>query len=332
MKNIKDDELINLYKKIDFIFKRIESIREHLDIIFVFGRAPFNITSNQKKSSWNERIKKVFCSYKTEQNSIRTNFMNFVNRDNNTQFRFVTIETLYDDLSQHAPLKGVKSKKIKLAELELNAIRNAYSVLIFPESPGSFAELGYFAAKEETRDRIVVSTHVDFVNDKSYIKSLIEVVHEDRDIDPIILKENNDIGNFKSYLERLNDRYSDYDLEVYTSEDIEKHYMFPVAIIYETIKYFSKLEFSEFKALIRYIFKDLGISTDNFDSYLPAMISLLYVSDLIDRKMSDGKKLLIVKDDSFRCLKSKVDFSEAEYKKISSVVVEINTKKEMYEV
>ena len=137
---IGDEELKKYFSNISFIFNNIKLIREHLDIIFVFG-------SVDKKSSG------------------RSLFMDFIENKQNTPFNFVTIESLYSDLREYAfKEKGAKLEKIKLAELEYMAIKNAFSVLIFPESPGSFAELGYFSAREDTRKKIIVSNQLKYYN------------------------------------------------------------------------------------------------------------------------------------------------------------------------
>ena len=130
--NIDKQTLESYYYKIKFLFKNINSIREHLDIIFVFGR--------------------------TEENNNRDLFLEYANRTNLTPFKFVTIEFLYKDIIKFSSAhKGASSKKIKLANLELMAIKHSYSVLIFPESPGSFAELGFFSADESTREKILLT-------------------------------------------------------------------------------------------------------------------------------------------------------------------------------
>lgn len=299
MINITDKDLRELYDNIDFIFKGITHLREHLDIIFVFGK------------------------YAAD-DSIRTTFMNFIETQNTTQFHFITIEKLYDDLVMFAsPKKGVHAKKIDLANLELNAIENAYSILIFPESPGSFAELGYFSAIKRTREKIIVSNHVNFFNQKSYVNSLIELIHpKDREANQIVLRNGDCSEDFIAYLEQLNARFTDYNNEIYIDNNITKHYMFPIAVIYESIKLFPYLEYTEFKSLIRYIFTKLGIQKDNYDAYLSSMISLLYVSNLIKREEIEDKIIFTVNDSSFSCFKF-LDIDEKQQQKLLQVEMKI---------
>ena len=299
MINLSDKELKKLYDSISFVFKNITYLREHLDIIFVFGK------------------------YATD-DSIRTRFMNFIEANNTTQFNFITIETLYNDLVKFAShRKGISAKKIDLADLELSAIENAYSILIFPESPGSFAELGYFSAIERIREKIIVSNSVSFYNEKSYVNSLIELIHSyDREANQIVLRNGDCSDDFKKYLSQLNMRYIDYENEIYINKDIKKHYMYPIAIIYESMKLFPFLEYTELKSLIRYIFNRLNIVKNNYDMYLSSMISLLHVSGLIDRKIINNKIIFNIKDNSFTCLKFN-NFTEKQYQKILNVEMTI---------
>jgi len=305
MINIKDKELKKLYGTVDFIFKKITHVREHLDIIFVFGK------------------------YATD-DSIRTTFMNFIAANNTTQFQFITIETLYEDLVKYAsPKKGVYAKKIALANLELNAIENAYSILIFPESPGSFAELGYFSAIDSTREKIIVSNSINFYNEKSYVNSLIELVHSyDREASQIVLRNGDCSDDFNSYLDQLTMRYNNYENEIFINKNLKKHYMFSLAVIYESIKLFPFLEYSELKSIIRYIFDKLGILKDNYDVYLSSMISLLYISGLINRETIDGKIIFTIIDNNFTCFKFG-KFTEKQHEKILAVEMTIRELKKI---
>lgn len=67
-----NETLINYYKEIDFVFKKINSARKHLDVIFVFGSA--NNSSN------------------------RESFLQYIQENNHTPFNFITIEKLYEDI------------------------------------------------------------------------------------------------------------------------------------------------------------------------------------------------------------------------------------------
>ncbi len=253
---IGDEELKKYFSNISFIFNNIKLIREYLDIIFVFG-------SVDKKSSG------------------RSLFMDFIENKQNTPFNFVTIESLYSDLREYAfKEKGAKLEKIKLAELEYMAIKNAFSVLIFPESPGSFAELGYFSAREDTRKKIIVSNQLKYYNKQTYVNSVIDFIHEDKEIKPIIYTDTENELHFENYINNLLKSYTDYHNEIYKELKKTDEHMFPIAVLYELIKLFPFLIFSELLSLIKYAFEELSIKIEKIEDYLKSMISLLVISNL----------------------------------------------------
>ena len=300
---IGDEELKKYFSNISFIFNNIKLIREHLDIIFVFG-------SVDKKSSG------------------RSLFMDFIENKQNTPFNFVTIESLYSDLREYAfKEKGAKLEKIKLAELEYMAIKNAFSVLIFPESPGSFAELGYFSAREDTRKKIIVSNQLKYYNKQTYVNSVIDFIHEDKEIKPIIYTDTENELHFENYINNLLKSYTDYHNEIYKELKKTDEHMFPIAVLYELIKLFPFLIFSELLSLIKYAFEELSIKIEKIEDYLISMISLLVISNLIERKEFEGKKFFCVIDDNFSCFKFKN--TEAEHLKILLHVKEINERKSL---
>lgn len=290
-KYIDNKTLIKYYKKIDFLFKKIELGRAHLDVIFVFGSAN-KIHSREK-------------------------FLHHVQTNNQTPFNFITIEQLYADIVMFSKVhKGVSAKRIELAHLELEAINHAYSILLFPESPGSFAELGFFSASKETRNKILIMNNLEFDNEDSYVNELIKLVHEEKQVNPFYFSEGSESNTFDKYLKKL--MYGYRDLEDYTNDifkplDSISREMYSLSIIYEIIKYIPYLSVSELKGLLRYIFKQEEISFSNFDKYISSMISLLVVSNLIQRVTIDEKYFFKVIDDNYDLLQYR-NFDEKEYK------------------
>lgn len=298
--NIKDAKLIELYKDIKFIFSNITHLREHLDIVFVFGQES-KVLPSKDKLSLKEKIKEKICNKKNTTSS-REDFLDHVKEENN-QFQFLTIESLYKDLRKYVfNQKGVKTKLIQIAQLELMAIQNASAILIFPESPGSFTELGYFAAKDETRDKILILNNLEFYDDRSYVNSVIDLIYDEKDTKPILLSKNSKKESFTKCLKQLVNEYDDYYKEVFINLD-QKHYMFPIGIIYELIKIFPYLVFSELKILIKHAFRNLSIDKEDLNLYLPSMISLLVLSKLIKREKIKDNDCFIVTDESFSLFK-----------------------------
>ncbi|PUE63629.1 retron St85 family effector protein [Arcobacter caeni] len=284
--------LLEYYNEIDSIFKKIKSYRKHLDVIFVFGGAEDGYTRNK--------------------------FLNYVETNNLTPFNFITIESLYKDIVNFSKThKTISAKKIKLANLELEAINNAYSILLFPESPGSFAELGFFSADEKTREKILVMNNSKYDHEESYINELIKLVHEERQISPFYFSVDREIEEFEKYLKKVIHGYKDFD--EYNSDVFESFTSFEkeivkLSLIYETIKIIPYLSVGELTVVLRFIFKEKKIKVINFDRYIMSMVSLLVVSGLIKREEIDTKHFFIVSDENYNLFLFE-DFTDNEYKK-----------------
>lgn len=298
--------LYNYYDKLEFIFKNITEIRKHLDTIFVFGGA--------------------------HENNSRDKFLNYIQTNNHTPFQFITIEELYKDIVKYSALKkGVSSKKIDLANLELESIENAYSILLFPESPGSFAELGFFSAKNNTREKILVMNNLDFSHNESYVNELIDLVHENKQISPFYFSKNEENKTFSTYTKNLMLRYENIDeylSDIYESENINKSKVYPLALIYEIIKLIPYMSFSDIKTLSLYIFKDKNIEIKHIVKYLTSMISLLVVSKLIIRIEHNDKFVFKARNNECRILKYK-SFNEKQQQILMSIEMEMRQVKKI---
>ena len=304
---ISDDELVNYFSKISFVFNNIDLIREHLDIIFVFG-------SNDNSP-----------------NSGRSLFMSYIN-EKNTPFKFITIEKLYKDLRTFAfKRRGITSEKIKLAHLEYIAIKNAFSILIFPESPGSFAELGYFSAKEDTRKKIIVSNKLKYNIKSTYVNSIIEIIHQDKEIKEILYTDDENTLYFNQYIERLLDNYTDYNEEIFKAKDKVSNEMYQLSVLYEIIRLFPGLIYTELLFSVRYFFDKLSIKVDDVETYLKSMISLLVISNLIKREefgySQKTNNVFKVVDGNFSCFK--FEHSEEDYLKILKHTSEFSKRKNL---
>lgn len=301
---IKKTRLEQLYNEINFLFKKINSIRSHLDIIFVFGGV--------------------------HEDNKRDVFLDYVKENNTTPFMFVTIEELFNDIIKFSKKrKGVGAKKIELAKLELESINNAYSILIFPESPGSYAELGFFSFSEITREKIIVMNKHRYQHSQCYVNELIDLIH-DKQIKPFSYIDDKIDETFNIYFQQLMLNYDDlddYEREVFVSKEKVDTNILNIAIIYESIKYFPYLNFSELKDLISIITDDLDIKILNLDKYLTSMISLLIISDLISRKKVKDSFVFEVTNFDYNLIKLSNTMEENELKKILETKINIMSEK-----
>ena len=289
---IKTNELTTYYDNIESIFKRVKLFRKHLDVVFIFGSA--------------------------SPDSYRDKFIKHTESLDLSIFEYITIEDLYTDILNYSTKhKGVSAKKIELANLEYEAINNAYSILLFPESFGSCAELGYFSFSEKSREKIIVLNNYKYNNKDTYVNELIKFVHEDKHINPYYFVDGAEESTFNLCIDKLTYGYKDdkgYKDSVYVIEEEVDADMFKLSILYETIKFFPRISQSELIGLLRYIYKKEAISTDKLERYVTAMISLLFVSKLIDRVDINGRFFLKVLNDDYELFVYD-EITEEEYRK-----------------
>lgn len=134
------------------------------------------MTSNLKKSAYaaigeavmstylareSSRSVSIFlCGGKMSGESARLKFYNATRYEKNFQIRFP--EGLFDEL--------LEKKAYNLLELEEMLANSVDAIVIFPESPGSWAELGAFSGNEHLRNKIVCiiehkyRTNFSFIN------------------------------------------------------------------------------------------------------------------------------------------------------------------------
>ena len=254
----------DLSLKIDefkFIFQKPKSIQQYLEVVFVFGSADTN-----------------------PDNSIRSKFLEYI-KDKETPFNFITIEALYNDLKDFS-FNGnpVTARRTALVSLELQAIEQAYSLVIFPESIGSYAELGYFTAIEETQTKIYVANDYNFSSESSYLNHLIDVIHNNRELRPLLMDFQN--GNAEQIYEKFNlliRNLSDgYRAKQHTSH-IKNNKLLSLAITYELIRFMPFLTFTQLRDTTKKLLKDFEFSFSGYENTFAVNISLLIVSGLIKR-------------------------------------------------
>ena len=285
-----------------FAFEKPHNIRPHLEVVFVFGSADSDSQSKRKK------------------------FLSFVDKKN-TQFNFITIESIYEDLKKYGShTQGVSAKRIPLVELELLAIRYSYSLIIFPESIGSFAELGYFTAIEDTREKIYVVNNYVFSSDSSYVNHLIDAIHNPRELRPFLLdynrlEETYYDNEFEKIINKLTDDYNESQREI----KVMQTNIFPIAMTYEVIRLLSHLKFTQIKDLTKIVLKMHKIEIENFNMNFMVYISLLVVSRLIDRVELDGEIVFIARNEDYTL----IDFNMLETNRKKLMMFQIEYSEEV---
>ncbi len=272
MKLLSDKYLKNTYKSLEDIFNNIKKVSAELDVVFIFGSA--------------------------SKESIRNLFMKYVKKSTHNLI-YITIEDLTNDLKEYVLKPGIKQELIKLIELEYKVINLSYCVVIFPESPGSFAELGFFSKDILTQQKIFALKDYEYVDDDSYVNRLIDYIHKDRNISSNVLKFKREDKTkkkkfkkelskkkFPNILFKIEDPYSYSWITLPKKPHLLKKddlQMLPLAIIHELILLYPFLTHSELKTIykhcLRINFRKITFNKDEMNY----IISLLVVSKYIRR-------------------------------------------------
>ncbi|QOP43748.1 hypothetical protein FJR45_07210 [Sulfurimonas sediminis] len=213
--------------------------------------------------------------------TIREQFIEYIDSGISSKFKFVTIEAIYDDLKNFSALKkGVKAKRTALVELELNAIKQAYSLIIFPESVGSYTELGYFTAIDETKEKIYVVNDYNYSGAKSYLNHIIDVIHNDREMRALQIDFKSTDNNHK-FAELIHNLEEDYTSHQHTLKFMESEF-FPLVVTYEIIRLMPILSYRQIEDMTRELLDNLEYSKYEKKNFT-VLISLLVVAKVIER-------------------------------------------------
>ena len=283
MKLIKDNFLKKTYKPIKDIFKNITHITEESNIVFVFGSAS------------KESIRNLFIDY------TRT-------REPSLKLIYITIEDLTIDLKNNVLKRGIKQELIKLIELEYKVINLSYCIVIFPESPGSFAELGFFSKEQDTKQKIFALKDYKYADDDSYVNRLIDYIHRDRNIYSSTLSFNNNgmkkkkfekelrSNRFPKMLKKIEEPYAERKISLKKSTHLlerKDSQILPLALIHELIMIYPYLSYSELKVVYQQClsisFNKISFNKDEMNYIL----SLLVVSKYIKRVPIDDSYYFI---------------------------------------
>ena len=281
MKLIKDNFLKKTYKPIEEVFKNINKITEELNIVFVFGSA--------------------------SKESIRNLFINYAEKFS-SKLIYITIEDLTIDLKENVLQKGIKQELIKLIDLEYKVINLSYCVVIFPESPGSFAELGFFSKELHTKQKIFALKDYEYADDDSYVNRLIDYIHMDRNVYSSTLRFTNNgekkkkfkkelkLKKFPKMLKKIETPYDAIKIPLTKTSYLLKRkdsQILPLALIHELILIYPYLSYSELKVVYQQClsisFKKISFNKDEMNYIL----SLLVVSKYIERKPIDDSYYFI---------------------------------------
>ena len=141
------------------------------------------------------------CGGPTSGASMRRHFVDYANA-NLSHLRIFLAEVAQKDYVQH-----IEPEFHNVAEFEEIMAELAACVIIFPESPGSFAELGYFSRNEKLRKKLLVVNNENLQGQDSLVAlGPIDLIDRHSAFKPTIQLSYSSVPNFDLVKERLNKR------------------------------------------------------------------------------------------------------------------------------
>jgi hypothetical protein len=166
-------------------------------------------------------------------------------------------------------------------------------LIIFPESDGSYAELGFFAKNEELRKKILVVNNTDLQAKDSFIRrGLIRLIDSVSKFESEIQIEYGDNANFGLVKERLENRIiigkkrKKFEFTTFTELTFRKTFF----AIFEIVRLFEVMTLEAIEYAFRRIFKNVKASE------LRELLSILVAAERVRRGGNDQQYFCINRD------------------------------------
>ena len=143
-----------------------------------------------------ERLFVFVCGGPKNKNTFRRKFLEYSSSEQNSFFIF-NVEDAFEKLKDGDDI-------VNIAKFEKLVASISDCIIIFPESPGSFAEVGYFSAHKEIRKNTLVVNSYKHQNRSFLNLGPIEIIsRKSRFRTPIILKDCEEKIDFSNVKERI---------------------------------------------------------------------------------------------------------------------------------
>lgn len=269
----------------DNLNNKLISVFDHR-YIFVFG-GPYR--ASESNSSPYSQSKKFFSFIKSKVckspkiKAFRKEFFEFLKLEDSPQnYCYLYAEEIFDNIKKI----DERYKFLNIALIEKVAGHVVDAILIFPESVGSYCEIGYFAHSEELRNKIIVANNEKYLERGSFLKlGIIQLIQRNN------LFDGNVIGlsvsgvnsqQFKKILERVQTAFDGkkknklFVFENYAGKSIEDkeewHYRVRFVVWYEIINHFRYISFKNARVAFKEIFEHY--ETDELEIYTAILLSL----------------------------------------------------------
>lgn len=211
--------------------------------------------------------------------SLRAEFLSYLRANPKPNLLPVLAEVALEELS-----KEPDEPHVNLNEFEELIAQSVDSVVIFPESPGSFSELGMFSGIPELANKTLVASHVQHQRSSFITLGPIHHLSTTSQYKPLIIGQDHS-GAFQQIIERLignpgntgkrRKRYEHNDLKTLSPRA-------QLAVLAELIAVCSVLTEQDFKELLAYIFRKYDISRVRKQLALLVAMGLIRRSDASD--------------------------------------------------
>ena len=213
------------------------------------------------------------CGGSVDGDTMRAKFCRYANK-NISNVRIFLAETaqkdyvLHDDPEFH-----------NVAEFEEIIAELSKCVVIFPESPGSFAELGYFSRNDDLRKKLLIVNNSDLQGQDSFLSlGPIGLIDSNSNFRPTIQIDYVDTPNFELVKERLEKRIPAHNrrrfsAKIYSKLTTEEKFF----SIFEMIRIFGALKFDQIVYVFRSVWKHAS------RSHLQQLVSILVAAKYLHR-------------------------------------------------
>ena len=236
---------------------------------------------------------------------MRSRFCDFA-KENLTDFRLFLAEDAQKDYLSH-----LDSEFLNVAKFEENISEISDCIVLFPESPGSHAELGYFAQSKPIRSKLLVVNDASLQGQDSFISlGPIEIIDRHSRFKPTIQVSGADDSSFLLIKKRLEQRLSSGRRRRLTAgsyKDLsfrDKFYF-----VFEIVRIFQVITYSG----IRYAFQSIWGNVKKDELY--RILSILVAAEYVRRHPVEPE---------FFCINREIEpFLEAKQLNVNAITLEI---------
>ncbi len=223
--------------------------------------------------------------------------------------RIFLAETAQKDYVRH-----VEPEFHNVAEFEDIIAEVSTCVILFPESPGSFAELGYFAKGERLRRKLLVVNNADLQGQDSFIAlGPIKLVDSHSSFQTTIQIPYSDKPNFDLVKERLNNRISSHNRKRFKAKKyVELSIQQKFFSIFEIIWIFQALTYKG----IEYAFRSIWNNAKQTE--LHQLLSILVAAEYVKRRGEEENYFCVNRD-----ARSFLEFENLDLKAITMKVIDL---------